>query len=473
MKRSHCSNRPVNWRKVLGPEHPSTLGSAQSLAGTYKAAGRYDEAIELAEGTLALERTLWGTAHPHVLGSTENLAAFYEAAGRHSEAVRAYEELASLERSARPGSAQLSGTLAKLNACLLQDKRYKEAEQCARECLTIRQQEMPDSWLTNNAQSILGRSLAAQERYAEAESLLLSGYQGLKEREETIPDPFKARVTEALDAIIELYEDWDKPETHGKWIDERHALWRETAHGLSERIERNPDDPQLYALRAEAWASCREWGKAEMDLRKVIGRTSHDARAWFALCIVQLSAGDPDAYRQVCQELVRYYLESPRPPLKGWEVTWCCRMAPIDEVELRHAVRLARESSAAAPNDDRVRHELACILYRAGNIEESARLQQEVWDGEPLYRPWAGLWLGMAYSRLGKVEEAEEYLAQAIELSKELTWNPYALLEYELLRREAEAVVAANSTDDAPAAERAPDVTGALPAAPGTGRKEA
>ena len=131
-------------------------------------------------------------------------------------------------------------------------------------------------------------------------------------------------------------------------------------------------------------------------------------------------------------------------------------MAPIDEVDLRHAVRLARESLAAAPNDYRVRHELACILYRAGNLEESAQLQQEVWAGEPLYRPWAGLWLGMAYSRLGEVEEAEKYLAQAIELSRELTWNPYAILEYDLLHREAESVVAVNSTDEASAAVPAP-----------------
>ena len=79
-------------------------------------------------------------------------------------------------------------------------------------------------------------------------------------------------------------------------------------------------------------------------------------------------------------------------------------------------------------------------------------LLQEVWDGEPWIRPWAGWWLAMAHARLGDVAAAKQYLSQAIELSPEVTKNNrWAILEYDLLRREAQALVDEADTDDSPA----------------------
>ena len=46
---------------------------------------------------------------------------------------------------------------------------------------------IPDDWLTFNARSLLGGSLLGQKKYAEAEPLLLSGYEGMKQREDKIP----------------------------------------------------------------------------------------------------------------------------------------------------------------------------------------------------------------------------------------------------------------------------------------------
>jgi hypothetical protein len=43
------------------------------------------------------------------------------------------------------------------------------------------------SWLTFNTQSLLGGALLGQKKYAEAEPLLVKGYEGLKTREKTIP----------------------------------------------------------------------------------------------------------------------------------------------------------------------------------------------------------------------------------------------------------------------------------------------
>ena len=116
-----------------------------------------------------------------------------------------------------PKHATTAGSMALLAHAYLEAGRHAEAEEPARGCLRIRQEMMPDDWLTYNAMCLLGRSLAGQARFADAEPLLLDGHQGMIAREKSIPAPGKVRITEALDAIIQLYEDWDKPEEAQRW----------------------------------------------------------------------------------------------------------------------------------------------------------------------------------------------------------------------------------------------------------------
>jgi hypothetical protein len=56
------------------------------------------------------------------------------------------------------------------------------------------------------------------QRYAEAEPLLIHGYEGLKARERQIPPLFaRHRVSEAGQRIVRLYEVWGKAETAAEW----------------------------------------------------------------------------------------------------------------------------------------------------------------------------------------------------------------------------------------------------------------
>ena len=52
---------------------------------------------------------------------------------------------------------------------------------------------------------ILGRSLVGQKRFDEAEPLLLEAFNELMAREEHIPAHATARLTEAQDAIIQIF----------------------------------------------------------------------------------------------------------------------------------------------------------------------------------------------------------------------------------------------------------------------------
>jgi tetratricopeptide (TPR) repeat protein len=77
--------------EVLGPEHPSTLTSRNNLATAYLAVGRVDEAISLFDQILAAQVEVLGPEHPHTLTSQHNLAAAYQAAGRVGQAIPLFE----------------------------------------------------------------------------------------------------------------------------------------------------------------------------------------------------------------------------------------------------------------------------------------------------------------------------------------------------------------------------------------------
>ena len=77
--------------RLLGPDHPDTLNSRNSLAAAYLAAGRVAEAIPLFEQTLAVRQRMLGPDDPDTLTSQNNLASAYQDAGRAAEAIRLYE----------------------------------------------------------------------------------------------------------------------------------------------------------------------------------------------------------------------------------------------------------------------------------------------------------------------------------------------------------------------------------------------
>jgi hypothetical protein len=69
-----------------------------------------------------------------------------------------------------------------------------------------------DSWARYHNEYQLGASLAGQGRLAEAEPLLIAGYRGMVQRENSVAASFKSFSAQARDRIIQFYQDWGKPE---------------------------------------------------------------------------------------------------------------------------------------------------------------------------------------------------------------------------------------------------------------------
>jgi tetratricopeptide (TPR) repeat protein len=162
--------------RVLGPEHPQTLGTMHGLALVYAAQGKTPDAVALLIDVLARRRRVLGSDHPATTGALEALGEM-----------------------------------------LLRQNRYAEAEPLLKEALSNRTSKSAYQFEKYNCQSLLGASLEGQGRYAEAEPLLLSGFQGLSTREATIPAPYRLALEHAGERIARLYEEWGRPEQAADW----------------------------------------------------------------------------------------------------------------------------------------------------------------------------------------------------------------------------------------------------------------
>ena len=80
------------------------------------------------------------------------------------------------------------------------------AESLVREALAVREKKLPDDWRTFEARSLLGGSLLGQRKYADAETFLLQGYEGMKAREARIPAPSRKYLSEAAKRVSQLYD---------------------------------------------------------------------------------------------------------------------------------------------------------------------------------------------------------------------------------------------------------------------------
>jgi hypothetical protein len=100
---------------------------------------------------------------------------------------------------------------------LLHQEKWPESESVLRECLAIGVKAQPDEWSTFNTRSQLGGALLGQERYAEAEPLIVAGYEGLRARSAAIPGSAGPWLAAAAMRVVRLYEESGRPEHAARW----------------------------------------------------------------------------------------------------------------------------------------------------------------------------------------------------------------------------------------------------------------
>jgi tetratricopeptide (TPR) repeat protein len=202
----------------LGPDHPQTLQSRRYLAENLRWSSRTAEAIALLEPTLKLQESKYGPGYPDTNYTRNALASAYESLGRRTEAEPLLRDVLALYRKTESQESPiLAGSLADLGRNLIEQSRWSEAEPILRECLAIREKAVPGEWRRFNAMSLLGEALLGQGQFAEAEPLVMGGYEGVKAREATIPVQLKRILSFAEKRVVQLYKEWGKTEQEKAW----------------------------------------------------------------------------------------------------------------------------------------------------------------------------------------------------------------------------------------------------------------
>ena len=245
--------------KISGIDHPATLAIQNGLAAAHGATGNYAKAIEIYSRLREVVIRVLGENHPSNMTVLGNLANAHREIGDRSTASQFFEQAAQIaerrrfidpqaeaivanaihlhEAAGRWGLAatwqrkwllvlkERSGTdslpyaaqLAALGLNLLREEKWPEAEEALREALTTRRKHQPEEWTTFNSVSALGGAYLGQERFSKAEPLLVEAYEGMKAREDKIPEAAKVRLTEAVQRLVDLYTAWEKPEEAARW----------------------------------------------------------------------------------------------------------------------------------------------------------------------------------------------------------------------------------------------------------------
>jgi serine/threonine protein kinase len=246
-------------RKLFGNESADVAYVLHPLAWTISGRGNQIEAEALSREELAIWRKSFGNDHPNVSWALADLTVFLREQGKMAEAETAIREALAITRkqatknpaAAAPALRQLAwnfyhqrkpaeaegvsreelamnrkvlgnehpevaATLDCLATFLNEQGKSSEAETTLRECLAIREEKLPDTWLTANTRTLLGGSLLAQKRYAEAEPWLLAGYEGMKERKNKVSGGDRY-VKDALQRLVQLCEATGQAEKAAEW----------------------------------------------------------------------------------------------------------------------------------------------------------------------------------------------------------------------------------------------------------------
>ena len=297
-----------------------------------------------------------------------------------------WANVAGLLKQAKDQVQQLSQAddLAVGSQFLLEEKKWAEAEPKIRQCLAIREKMRPDAWNTFNAQSMLGGALLGQKKYADAEPLLLAGYEGMKQREKSIPPQGKIRLPQAVERLVQLYEALDKKDEVARWTKERDAIL------VSQSAT---PDVTLLILRSAA------------------------LQAWF---------GKDKEFADTCRWGLTLAKNMTVPETADRVAKACCLLPSTDKAQLEAVLALARKAvrlGKGSRNLPWFQMALGMAEYRSGHFAEADAALIAAAKGDennPHVAGTSALYRAMSLFRQGKEDEARKLATAAAAKMKPL-----------------------------------------------------
>ena len=196
--------------QIDGSEHPDIALSLTSLAGIYRAVGKYALAEQLFQQALALREQALGVSDRKVAESLNNLAMLYHDQGKYAQAEPLCERaLAIFEKTPGPEHLDTAACVNNLGFLYWTQGKYEQAEPLYQRSLVIREQilgpEHPKVALSLNNLAMLYRVMG---RYEQAEPL----FQRALSIREQILVPDHPDIATSLNNLAQLYREQQKYE---------------------------------------------------------------------------------------------------------------------------------------------------------------------------------------------------------------------------------------------------------------------
>ena len=188
------------------------------MARVYCLRGEYAQAETLSKQTLEIQRRVLGPEHSSTLSTLSDVASMYQRQGKYSLAgTYAAQVLAGRRHAFGSEQQETMSAAADLALAYLSQGKFAESVPLAHEAVETDRRIQPEGWEQFRAESLLGASLAGQKKYVEAEPLLLEGYQGMLARKIHIDVPDVYPLKLAHQWLVQLYETWGKPDKAAEW----------------------------------------------------------------------------------------------------------------------------------------------------------------------------------------------------------------------------------------------------------------
>ena len=201
-----------------GPGRSSAITVLSNLGELNRDWGRYEAAETLLKQAVQAEQRVYGPDHPSTLWTVWKIAEMDRDRGRLVEAGASFRRcIEGYLKAQGPEGLEVATLRADLGLNELRRGEPAQAEPLFREALVVYDKSMPENWRRFEIRGQLGESLAAQRKFAEAEPLVVGGYEGLTARRKHVTVDAWPRLPDAGRRIVRLYEAWGKSAEADRW----------------------------------------------------------------------------------------------------------------------------------------------------------------------------------------------------------------------------------------------------------------
>lgn len=252
--------------------------------------------------------------------------------------------------------------------------------------------------------------------------------------------------------------DWHRQQASDYMED---GYWYGAVFHLDQVLAEGHLRPDLRPQRALAHAALGQWGKASEDYSPTFESNQGDLEIYFKNLALLLLAGQREKYRQLSQELLDHYGKT-NDVREEYLVARICALAPSKREGESAAISsdpprvlaIAERAVAGLPCAWHL-HTLGLAQYRAGQYERATSTFWKAMFFGPGWEAHVVNWLGlsMAYSRMGRGNEARACFGEAVNWIEKrrhslprgdapfLALHRHDWLACTLMRQEAEALL--------------------------------